>query len=666
MKYRNELDGIRAMAVIAVFFYHCHLQIGGFSILPGGFLGVDIFFVLSGYLISSIVFDDIYNSKFNFISFYIKRARRILPALFVVLTFSSIITYQLLLPDDYMVFGKSALASVFFVSNYYYYSFDSYTATSSLYNFLLHTWSLSAEWQFYLLFPVFIVSVKKYAEKHLLQIVIIGFIVSLSLACFLSNRNHDLSFYSFATRAWELLAGCMVAYIEKNKESRIKNEIANQVLPLVGMTMLIYSFLFITDTSIHPGIITLIPVIGTCLIIISSSKEELVGRCLQIRPVVFIGAISYSLYLWHQIVIVTFRIVKHVHINIGQGFMLLIITLTLSIATYYYIEKPFRKSYGRGKIVLSYTSASLVIIAFLYIALSSGIPDRFGKHNLSALVLNLNGNKMHIVDGVVCHDNFIEKSCGVGKEKKGVPNVILVGDSHAGSYGYSLNRIAETKFNLVQLTSDVCLGMDTITLYDKGIIHRNCYDRSIQFSKYIDEHPTDPVIFTARLSWYLSGKQYTNEYGDVEPDLGDKQVTNNGKPLEEEILKKLNKWAKTRTLVLIYPEPELAVPVPTILTNKIQSNFTINSKIDAVNNFNFSISRSNFEERSKEAYTLLDAVKGKNVIRVYPAELLCDASKCSPYNKDKSILYYFDDDHMSVYGADMIVNSFSNRLINSF
>lgn len=662
MRYRSELDGVRAVAVMAVFFYHCHLTISGVKVLPGGFLGVDIFFVLSGYLISSIVLSSMDAGSFSFSAFYTRRAKRIIPALVGVIAISSILTYQLLLPDEYESFGKAAVASLLFVSNYYFYSLDAYTATSNLYNFLLHTWSLSAEWQFYITFPFIILLVSKYFKKYLTQILLVTLVASLLYSIHLSASNQQLSFYSFINRAWELLAGCMVTFSIREGVRDRTDKFYKNILSVIGMSLIVYSILFIDDGVSHPGAITIPVIIGTCLIILFTSKDEVVGRVLSVRFISFIGVISYSFYLWHQVVIVTFRYIKHENINVWQSILLLAVTFIMSVASYYIIEKPFRSSYTNTKKYCAGLVFIIVASLSFFIWYSKGMPARFGEHDLSSLVTNLNGNKLHVVNGVTCHDKSIDDSCGIGSEDNGFPNVILVGDSHAGSYGFSLEKESKNKFNLIQLTSDVCLGMNNIDLYDKGVLHSNCHNRSEQFSKYIEAHPGYPVIFSARLNWYLSGKQYTNEYGYSEPDLQGKQVTKNGMPLYDEILKKLNEWAKTRTIVLIYPEPELALPVPGVLANKIQSSFTISSKIKVVNDFSFYITRSKYEDRSKESVKLLDSVTGKNVIRVRPGDMLCDESKCYPYSKDKSTLYYFDDDHLSVHGAGMVVSSFINKL----
>jgi hypothetical protein len=295
---------------------------------------------------------------------------------------------------------------------------------------------------------------------------------------------------------------------------------------------------------------------------------------------------------------------------------------------------------------------------------NGGYPQRFVNHNIGNLLLDLNGNKLNIVNGKVCHDNYIQNSCGISTRKDGVPDVILVGDSHAGSLGYSLERLSKNNFNLIQLTSDVCLGMDTVDMYDRGKIHQICKDRSIQFSNFI-ESGAGTVIFSARMNWYLSDQQYTNEYGYSESRLDNHQMSNRGNSLYDEVLSKLNLWATNNTLVLIYPEPELGEDIPRKLFNEVQTSFSLEMKNRIIEEFEFHISKSHFLQRSKLSYELLDSVKGNHVIRVYPESILCDESRCNVMDSNHSALYYFDDDHLSVHGADLLIGSFRDDLLNS-
>lgn len=218
LRYRPEIDGLRAIAVISVILYHAEITILGHRLFKGGFIGVDIFFVISGYLITYIILKElVITGKFKFQKFYERRIRRIIPALLVVMYLSLPLAYLYLLPNSFVDFSKSILSSLLFISNFYFhYSDQVYNAESSSLKPFLHTWSLSIEEQFYILFPVVLLITFNYFRKYLIHILIFGFVVSLGLADWGSRNHASFNFYILPTRAWELLAGSILAYFEIN------------------------------------------------------------------------------------------------------------------------------------------------------------------------------------------------------------------------------------------------------------------------------------------------------------------------------------------------------------------------------------------------------------------------------------------------------------------
>ena len=301
LTYRPEIDGLRAIAVVAVILYHAQINIFGHQPFEGGFIGVDIFFVISGYLITSIILKELVTTgSFSFKHFYERRIRRILPALLFVMLVSLPFAWMYLLPISFVDFSKSILYSLGFSSNFYFhYSGQEYGAESGLLKPFLHTWSLSVEEQFYILFPIVLIITFKHFRKYLIHILILGFVVSLGLADW-SSRNHpSFNFYVLPTRGWELLAGSILAYFEIIKGHRSKNRILNLILPFIGLMLIGHSILFFYDKMFHPSFYTLSPIIGVCLIIWFSNKDELITKILSTRLFVGIGLISYSLYLWH-------------------------------------------------------------------------------------------------------------------------------------------------------------------------------------------------------------------------------------------------------------------------------------------------------------------------------------------------------------------------------
>src|SRR5210317_2228868 len=275
--YRPEIDGLRAIAVVAVILYHAQITILGHQPFKGGFIGVDIFFVISGYLITSIILKELVTTgTFSFKHFYERRIRRILPALLFIMLVSLPFAWIYLLPNSFIDFSKSILYSLGFTSNFYFhYSGQEYGAESGLLKPFLHTWSLSIEEQYYILFPIVLLFTFKYFRKYLIHILILGFAASLGLADWGSRNHPSFNFYVMPTRGWELLAGSILAYFEITKGKRSENKLLNLIFPSVGIILIGHSILFFNDGIFHPSFYTLSPIIGVCLMIWFSNQDQL-------------------------------------------------------------------------------------------------------------------------------------------------------------------------------------------------------------------------------------------------------------------------------------------------------------------------------------------------------------------------------------------------------
>ena len=375
LTYRPEIDGLRAIAVIAVILYHAQLTIFGHQPFKGGFIGVDVFFVISGYLITSIILKELVTTgSFSFKHFYERRIRRILPALLFVMLVSLPFAWMYLLPSSFVDFSKSILYSLGFSSNFYFhYSGQQYGAESGLSKPFLHTWSLSVEEQFYILFPIVLLVTFKYFRKYLIHILILGFVISLSLAEWGSRNHPSFNFYVLPTRGWELLAGSILAYFEITNSKRSENKTLNLILPTIGLILIGHSILFFNDKMFHPSFYTLSPIIGVCLIIWFSNKNEIITKILSTKLFVGIGLISYSLYLWHYPLFAFQNYLSYFFFKkyIVTKFILIIISLILSIITFFLIEKKFRnKKFNFKNIIVAILSSMILIVIinlfFLY------------------------------------------------------------------------------------------------------------------------------------------------------------------------------------------------------------------------------------------------------------------------------------------------------------
>ena len=300
INYRPEIDGLRAITVTAVILYQAQINLFDNQIFKGGFIGVDIFFVISGYLITSIIFKELITTgKFSFSYFYQRRIRRILPVLCFVMLASLPFGWIYLLPERLIEFLESILYSLGFGSNFYFhYTGLRYGDIDGFLKPFLHTWSLSVEEQYYILFPAVFLITFKFFKKYLLHILILGLIISLGLADWASVEHRNFNFYVLPTRGWELIAGSLIAYFENKLGHRSQNKILNNILPAVGLLLIIHSIIFFFEDGMrHPSIYTVPPIIGVCLIIWFANKGELVTKILSNKLFVGTGLISYSLYL---------------------------------------------------------------------------------------------------------------------------------------------------------------------------------------------------------------------------------------------------------------------------------------------------------------------------------------------------------------------------------
>ena len=336
IEYRGEIDGLRALAVLPVISFHA-----GFDIFSGGFVGVDIFFVISGYLITTIIIKDLDNNTFSFKKFYERRARRIFPALIFVILISSIISFIFLTRSELASYFKSVVATLLFFSNLYFYKTTPYFRSESDLEPLLHTWSLSIEEQFYIIFPITLLLFHKFFKRYIFLMLIFGFAASLFICQFLALKTGGtLNFYFTFSRAWELALGAICAYMIIYKNLSFSILIKN-LFSIVGIVLIVFSIFFFNRQTVFPSFYTLVPTIGTALIILFASKETLVNKILSIKFFVSIGLISYSLYLWHQPLLAFGRIFFD-DLSIIQKLILIFLAVLMSIFSYFFIETTFR------------------------------------------------------------------------------------------------------------------------------------------------------------------------------------------------------------------------------------------------------------------------------------------------------------------------------------
>ncbi len=374
MRYRKEIDGLRTLAVIPVILFH-----GGFEWLSGGYIGVDVFFVISGFLITSIILKEQEAGTFTIMSFYERRARRILPALFLVLLVTLPFAWFWLLPYELKDFGKSIIAVNLFSSNILFWLESDYFAATAEVIPLLHTWTLAVEEQFYIIFPLFMMLFWGLGKRWLAIIIGIIALASLGLAEWGWREFPDANFYLLPTRAWELMIGSLVAFYLFNKEQP-KGQHFNQWASIAGLALIVVPLFLFDKGTPFPSLYALAPTVGTALIIVYTTPDTLVYRLLSLRLMVGIGLVSYSAYLWHQPLFVFARLISLEEPSLWLMGLLSIVTLMLAYLSWRFVEAPYRdrKRFSRKYIFVGSFVISLAFIAIgAALVISDGAANRF-------------------------------------------------------------------------------------------------------------------------------------------------------------------------------------------------------------------------------------------------------------------------------------------------
>ncbi|OJF68809.1 hypothetical protein BK026_08405 [Alteromonas sp. V450] len=452
---RLDIQGLRAIAVLSVVIFHIQPKA-----LPGGYLGVDIFFVISGYLIIGQLWRALSRNSFSFSAFYSSRFKRLLPAYIVVAAVTSILSYIYLLPGEYANYSYSLVASLLYSSNFWFYSQSGYFSSALEFAPLLHTWSLSVEEQFYVVFPIFLMLLTK---MNLRIAAIIASLILLGVASFLLSewllyKDSALSFFASPTRFWQFIAGGLLAITGVKCYSTWK---ANLIVSL-SLACMAICFVSYNKYTLFPGINALPITLATVGIIYAHVKAGFLHAVLANRVCQFIGNISYSLYLWHWPVIVFFKLQFLDHYTYTDMTVVFTVSLVLAIATYYFIEVPFRKV-NISNYQKRYLAGSALISAILAFFILLSIPIQnapFPKKTvyLEGILNTPMNDYRHGICFLSSRFNdvsfFDEKQCLAYKENS--YNILLIGDSHAGHWYAALAKQAPDNYTISQITASGC------------------------------------------------------------------------------------------------------------------------------------------------------------------------------------------------------------------
>ena len=645
MKYRREIDGLRAVAVLPVIFFHAGLL--GTS---GGYIGVDVFFVISGFLITSIIAEELRQGRFSIVRFYERRARRILPALSAVLLATSLAAFMLLPPTMLREYAQSLVSVVVFLSNVHFYSSLDYFSADSDENPLLHTWSLAVEEQYYVFFPVLLMLFWRFGKGMVWGLLLALLIASFSLAQYLTSAQaENASFYLIFSRAWELLAGVLVAFLRMERRSidvRYKN-----ALSTIGLVLIGWAVWWFDEHTPFPSFYTLVPVCGAMLVIAFADSETRVGKLLSVRPVVLVGLMSYSLYLWHQPLFAFLRIK-----TIGEPsalIFILAIALVFGLAalSYTYVESPFRKKEGfTRKQIFQLSSATMVAFFALGMAghLYDGYPGRFGDNTYWDSV-------SHSPKRSDCHTRGADylkptEACRFFGDHQ---SWATFGDSHTVEPAYALARMLEPEGDgVVQLSFSACPPSLLFEVKQSGC--SSWIRESLAFLEA--EESIQNVLVGFRYSAFLYGDQLDHypdipmedpieEFSDVD---GIEDVRLAYWQSFNEILRRLT--AAGKKVYVLYPVPELPVHITKAITPYTIFEDRPSLDLDRTTPASYYLARNEF------IISKLDTLPyGQQLRAVKPYDVFCKDGYCPAVLNDHAL--YFDDDHLSVAGAEMLITA---------
>jgi peptidoglycan/LPS O-acetylase OafA/YrhL len=662
MIYRYELDGLRAISVMSVILYHM-----GISQIGAGYAGVDIFFVISGFLIGGQIAKDRAQGTFTYWNFYARRALRIFPALFFVIICSTIAGWFIMLPHEFRYFGGGALSALLSVSNFWFWDTIDYFNPEAALDPLVHTWSLAVEEQFYMFVPLLFGLFWGLGQKTLLMV-----LISLAFASFITalTTNSDspmTAFYLLHTRAWELLIGVIAAL----KSDSIKSFKPNAALMSnIGLILIVAGLTILPNNSLWPGGWTLVPVIGSLLILLFGREKSFAHAVLKLAPLRFIGLISYSAYLWHQ-PILSFLAIKNISHASGTD-LLIIFTLILLISylSWRLVEQPFRK-----KTLPLFYSRSLLILASVFITAFA-----IGGHFTNGYPERVPSSVRQVMQSAKSPDSLREcqlsrkqvqymslsETCEFGANI--VPSVAVWGDSHAASISQPLGEaLGEIGLSLKQFTLSSCQPIPNLINFGQSRTDQCAKFNSEVFSKLLISSEIKTIVMFATWDSYFLNKETPNMLGVLgvdefysypvghSPDLSDETRKEKISNELKQVIKELTAVGKRIILVASLPRPD--INIPNYFARQVWNGVTLNDNVGyPVEMF---VLQSSFGRKMlKEASNY---PKDGNLVKlVDPADIFCGLTECALIKEGQ--LLYVDGNHPSTFGSSLLIRPILNIL----
>ena len=630
--FREDINGLRAIAVMSVVFYHAD-----FEIFQGGWLGVDIFFVISGYLISNIIISELNQETFSFKKFYLRRINRILPALLSVLVLTIPFAYWLLLPGQMLEYSNSLLSSVFFYSNYYFQNLDFYNSAPAKYMPLLHTWSLSIEEQYYLLFPILAFTFHKYFRKYFAHFIALLLLISILLNGLSSDNN---KFYGIQFRLWELLLGVLIMVVASNLQTKH--------LENIGIVMMLFPIFYFDSSDINQIEPKLISLVGISLILLSNNERTTLSKILRLNIFQIIGLSSYSIYLLHQPIFsfmenyLKGRLIQN---NVLIKNFLVIVVIFLGYLFFQLFEKRLTKS----RFVYHYLVLVVIIITiFSFRSLQTeGYDERYSETSIYLKKYFDKSQRGGVDENLCLEDPFsnLEVFCNTSFNPDN-KNLVILGDSHLKTLSKAIYDNYNSSYNLFISTRDGCPFIAPI----ESETQARCAGSTLLEEYLLITNTAETItIFGGRFPWYFNGLAFESDLGSTRDNM-----TPGGQAFLNDLRDNIAFLKKNSdSLIIIEPIPELGF-FP--LEPYLWKNFSLDEAIQ--------YEYSYWEAYSKEINSLLRMMNKDNIST---DKIFCDSfikNKCVV--SDSGIMFYYDDDHLTYDGSLLILDILKKRFLTIY
>lgn len=645
--YRPDIDGLRALAILFVVFFHTFPEN-----IKGGFIGVDIFFVISGFLISGIIFNSLSKNTFSFFDFYARRIRRIFPALIFLFSVLLLVGYFFSFPSEFRTLTSEVkYGAIFWENMRLIQESGGYWDVQTELKPLMQLWTLGVEEQYYLFYPFICWLLWRLNHKHIPIALWLLFLISFG-CCLVTIKDSPLfAFYSLPTRFWELCAGAILAwYVQPFSKGANFNVKLPNFFTIAGLVLIFVAFLFYSNQTPFPSNYTLVPVLGTCLVILGE-KSWINSKLLSFKPIVFIGLISYTWYLWHWPLLAFSRIVNNGDLpQFHVRLILLLSGLLLALVSYYFIEKPIRKRKISPRLVVSLCAGMLVCFGLAtFIRSNNGLPERI---NIEPSILS------QFEDKIVSDQKEVRKRYGFKNgdwiftaKKDPLPTIAVTGDSHARHLVYGLSEVTGKN---VLMIGEPSLSPIKNFVHKRKRIDYNDPSKNIvneQINILSSDKNTTTVILSGYWSNPLNPGARKSDYffqdgsGDFEQDFQQNL---------EATIRELTKSGKK--VIVLDETPNFYFEIYSCLkrpTLGISTNSECRESISTIN------------ERTKRWHKIFSLLKNKfsadkNVLFLDVREPFCNKENC--YAKKGDDFYYYDKHHLTEKGSVALANYLKKQI----